>query len=101
MKNDGIEVIFNITNEGQLEIEIAFNRQNDEACQLFALFLHSLEREQSLIYKAVIKKLKEMLTDDDALSDILEIVFNYKNILDKNLDIPVLLPSQVFIGHKK
>lgn len=101
MKPDGIEIIFNLTNEGKFEVSINFHEQNEEAYQLFALFLSSLEKEQTIIYNAVIKKLKEMLKNDEDLVDTISIIFQHKSIIDKNIDTPVMRPSHVFSALKK
>lgn len=101
MKLDGIEIIFNMTNGGQIETDIHFNEPNDDSYQLFALFLSSLEKEQSLIYSAVIKKLKDILRKDDSLSEAIACIFQHKSIIDKNIDINIMKPSQVFSSKNK
>lgn len=96
---NGIDVVFHLTNEGNFEIDIEFDEPNEESCQLFGLFLHSLEHEQNLIYSAVLKKLRQILKTNQELNTTIEIVFKYKNLVAQNLDTPIMSPSQVFSKH--
>lgn len=93
---NGINVGFELTNDGLFNITIDFNEPNNDACQLFGLFLHSLEKEQNLIYVGVLKKLRNMLKENKELESIIEIIFQYKNLVQQNLDTPIMSPSQVF-----
>lgn len=93
---NGIDIVFHLSNEGNFDINIDFDSPNEESCQLFGLFLHSLEHEQNLIYSAVLKKLRQMLKNNEELNAIIEIVFKYKNLVQQNLDTPIMSPSQVF-----
>ena len=91
----GIEISFHLTNEGEFETNVNFNEANDKSSQLFALFLSSLEKEQSLIYNTVIKRLKDFIKKEKYIDEI-EMVFKYKSTLDQNLDTQVMRPSDVF-----
>lgn len=98
--SDGIEIKFNLTNEGKFDTIINFNNQTEASYELFGLFLSSLEQEQNLIYNALIKKLREMLLEDDNLIEPINSIFTYKAQIDKNVSTIVIKPSQVFINKK-
>ena len=93
---NGINIVFGLSNQGKFDLDITFSDPNEEACQLFGLFLHSLEQEQNLIYAALLKKLRQLLKEDSDLTSIIELVFKYKNLVESTMDSPVMSPSQVF-----
>ena len=84
-----------MTNKSQFIISVDFNNQNEEACQLFALFLHSIERDQPRVYDEIVSKITDEIKKNDILIPVVEFIFEYKKTLGYS-DKPVIKPSNVF-----
>ena len=91
----GITILVDLLNGGEFNVLIDPNEPNEDACKSFALFLSMLER--GTMYGMVLDKVRELLGRKDKNTiNILETVFDQKKLIDANLDMPAILPRDVF-----
>lgn len=94
--NGQITLLFDFFNSGDFNIILDLENPNDTSIQSFALFLTLLESGVK-IYELILKQIKtEVLKNDENLNKIIENIFLKKKIIDSNLDIPAILPRDVF-----
>lgn len=93
--HNGISLLFDTLNSGEFNIFIDFNLPDESACKSFAFVLSMLERGK--LYEYVLDKLKDYVSKNNKnLNDIIQIIIEHKKTIDSNLDIPAVLPRDVF-----
>lgn len=91
-----ITLLFDFFNSGDFNIILDLENPNDTSIQSFALFL-TLLKSSTKVYDLIFKQIKtEVLKNDENINKIIEAIFLKKKTIDSNLDVPAILPRDVF-----
>lgn len=95
LDKEGITILIDILNTGEFDILFDFNNPTEATCKAFALFLTL--SESGNLYTAFKNKIQEILKEKNPeKTAIMKKVFEFKRIMDTNIDQPAILPRDVF-----
>lgn len=92
---EGISLLCDFLNNGNFNLLLDFNNPQSNAIKTIALFLFLIETGQA--YQMLLEKFKiELDRQDDNIKKIIESIFERKKYLEETLDLPAILPRDVF-----
>lgn len=92
---EGVSLLFDFLNTGNFNVFLDFNNPQSHAIKAIALFLFLVETGQA--YQMILERFKfELDRQNDDIKNIIQSIFERKKHLEETLDLPAVLPRDVF-----
>lgn len=94
---NGIYLLFELTGDNKFDVHLDLLNPSESIQESFAVFLSVLESGK--ILEIVKKEIIDLARNKPELEPILEYILKHKNLVDTTIDMPAILPTDVF--HKR
>lgn len=90
----GVTLLIDCLNNTDFNIILDFNNPDESAFKTFAFLLSLTERGKS--FPLIMEKIQQVIENDEINAKYIDKILEYKQNIDSNLDVPAVLPREVF-----